>query len=122
MPKIANLRLSAFIRQAGRCYYCGYPMWTTDAAAFAKDHGITVKQARRHECTAEHLQPRQNGGQDTPLNIVAACLCCNKSRHLHGANPAPEVYLKVIQKRVKRKGWPGPWVAKMNPVAAYCSA
>ncbi len=63
MPgKIQNLRATAFSRQAGLCFYCNMPMWTDNPQEFALKQGFTLKQAERFQCTAEHLQARQEGG------------------------------------------------------------
>ena len=81
MNIIKSHRKSAFTQQNGKCCYCGFHMWQDSAESFAKLHGITVKQARHFQCTAEHLQARQDGGRDVRENIAAACIRCNKLRH-----------------------------------------
>jgi 5-methylcytosine-specific restriction endonuclease McrA len=47
-----------WVREGGRCAYCGCK--------------LTMRQA-----TKEHVIPRAMGGQDTLLNVVAACEPCN---------------------------------------------
>lgn len=102
---LARRRRTAFLSQSGCCYYCGNPMWSEDPAAFARTHGISIKQARLLQATAEHLQARQDGGGDDAGNIVAACLFCNRRRHARRNPPAPATYLAMVRNRLKRGAW-----------------
>jgi 5-methylcytosine-specific restriction endonuclease McrA len=110
----AFFRSIAFDRQAGRCYYCGLPMWTNDPLSFARQYNITTDQAKRLQCTAEHLVARQDGGANSLSNLVAACKHCNMGRHKyrnkHNPAPNPEQYKYIVQKRMSRKRWHGEWV------------
>ncbi len=74
-------RSIAFTRQAGYCFYCSQPMWSENPHEFASKHKITLGQAKRFQCTGEHLQAHQDGGSSKQHNIVAACLFCNQKRH-----------------------------------------
>lgn len=105
MTSIQKLRKSAFTQQNGKCCYCGFSMWQDSADSFAKQHGITVKQSRYFQCTAEHLQARQDGGKDVFGNIAAACFRCNQLRHKRLKPMAPEQYQKHVEKRVSKGGW-----------------
>ena len=105
MTSIPNLRKSAFTQQNGKCFYCGFSMWQDSAESFAKQHGITVKQARHFQCTAEHLQARQDGGKDVAGNIAAACFFCNQIRHKRSKPMVPEQYQKHVGKRVSKGRW-----------------
>lgn len=101
---LKKLRLLAFHTQQGRCFYCGAPMWLKSA----HELGMRPRPSRFLQCTAEHLVARQDGGQDTPENIVAACWLCNLRRHQrrHPA-PTPEAYKAMVQRRVGMgKWWP----------------
>jgi len=101
-----KLRSEAFRRQAGRCFYCSVLMWTDDCAAFAKRHGLPPRLAKWLQCTAEHLQARQEGGRDSIKNIAAACRVCNHRRHAQRKTvPASEAYRALVRKRVARKRW-----------------
>ncbi|WP_277374865.1 HNH endonuclease [Pseudomonas sp. AA-38] len=80
-------------------------MWLDSAESFAIQHGITVKQARHFQCTAEHLQARQDGGRDVPGNIAAACIRCNQLRHKRKKPMPAEKYLQHVVKRVSKGGW-----------------
>ena len=85
---LSDLRIDAFVRQAGRCYYCTVLMWIDDGVSFARKHGLSSRVGRWLKCTAEHLLARRDGGRDSRDNIVAACLFCNLRRH-RGRTKAP---------------------------------
>ena len=57
---------------------------------FARTHGIPNRLAQHLKCTAEHLVAQHDGGRDTPTNIVAACLWCNRMRHHGRPHNAPD--------------------------------
>lgn len=105
MTSISKLRKSAFTQQNGKCCYCGFSMWQDSAESFAKHHGITLKQARHFQCTAEHLQARQDGGKDAAGNIAAACIRCNHLRHARKKPLATKQYQQYVQNRVNKGGW-----------------
>ncbi|MFI8608002.1 HNH endonuclease [Pseudomonas sp. NPDC077649] len=105
MTSIQKHRKTAFTQQNGKCCYCGFRMWLDSADTFAKQHGITVKQARHFQCTAEHLQARQDGGRDARSNIAAACIRCNQLRHQRKNPMAPAQYQQHVKRRVKKGGW-----------------
>ncbi|RIA18866.1 HNH endonuclease [Ectopseudomonas oleovorans] len=105
MAGIRKLRLLAFHRQNGKCCYCGFLMWLDSAESFAKQHGITIKQARHFQCTAEHLHARQDGGRDVRENIAAACIRCNQLRHRRQKPMPPEQYQQLVVSRVSKGGW-----------------
>lgn len=94
MPRIQKLRDRCFDRQGGRCYYCQQPMWLADPGAFARIHGLSSAQTARLQASAEHLIARSDGGKDSEVNVVAACVFCNRQRHSHRtrAAPTPLVY------------------------------
>lgn len=54
-------RLRIYMRDKFRCQYCG-----------------EKKQAG--ELTLDHIFPRSRGGENSPVNIVAACLACNNRK------------------------------------------
>jgi 5-methylcytosine-specific restriction endonuclease McrA len=60
-------RLRIYMRDKFRCQYCG------------------VKKSPA-ELTLDHIPPRSRGGENTPVNIVAACLACNNRK----GNRTPE--------------------------------
>lgn len=103
--KLARLRRSAYASQSGCCYYCGFRMWESDPASFARVQHITVAQARSFKCTAEHLEAKEDGGKDTAQNIVAACLFCNSRRHRRKQAPSPNAYRQLVQNRLGKGRW-----------------
>jgi len=106
MPrKIIYHRKQAFSEQDGRCYYCKFPMWIKDQEGFALKHKISVSEAKKFQCTAEHLQARCDGGGNEKKNIVAACRYCNENRHKRKKPPVPYRYKEMIQNRIKKKKW-----------------
>ncbi|WP_370287288.1 HNH endonuclease [Roseomonas sp. HF4] len=107
-PSISRLRRHANRDQNGCCFYCGEPLWepTEEAdAEFARRIGLTRRQARRMLCTAEHLHPRCDGGRDTPTNIVAACLTCNRRRHAQPCPPDWKAYRRRVRSRLALGKW-----------------
>ncbi len=102
---IAKLRLNAFRKQAGLCHYCKSPMWLNLQEEFAEKNSISIKEAARFQCTAEHLIARCEGGNNKKNNIVAACIFCNKLRHQRKRPQVPSIYKKYIQKRLNQGKW-----------------
>lgn len=107
--RIRKLRSTAVCIQKHRCWYCEFPIWETDQVAFAKKHGLTLRQAGRFRCTAEHLVARSDGGPDVPGNIVAACLFCNRTRHKIPHPPTHDRYRDHVARAVRRKTWHPNW-------------
>lgn len=104
---ISRFRTAAFVRQNGLCYYCNLPMWLNDPASFAVRFGIKSAQAGILRCTAEHLHPLSEGGQNSASNIVAACLFCNTRRHRRKIARAPEEHRKHVQRHMLKRRWHG---------------
>ena len=106
--RIQSLRRQAFNRQGGRCCYCNVRMWAQLPAELTGSKCGAV--AGRLRCTAEHLEPRSEGGPDTASNIAAACAHCNHTRHKRKKPPEPAVYREEVRRRVARGGWHVRWV------------
>ena len=106
---ITRARAVAFDRQTGLCFYCKCPMCVGDPRAFAEKHGLTIAQARRRACTAEHLQARRDGGTSAQKNIVAACLACNQQRHRRKCPREPEAHRRWVEKRIASGRWHRAW-------------
>ena len=87
------------------CYYCLFPMWTTEAKVFADAHHITIAEAARFRCTAEHLQALCEGGTSRLGNIVAACRFCNERRHRRNKRLSPDVYMVRVRRHVAKLRW-----------------
>lgn len=104
---VVKARARAFQRQKGRCCYCQCPTWLSDAAAFARQHGLTASQASELRATAEHLVARQDGGKGA-ANIAVACLLCNRRRHQRTAEALSADAYRARVARLAQKGrwWP----------------
>jgi hypothetical protein len=102
---LAKPRTSAFLLQSGRCFYCDFPLLTGSPEEFSARYGITFAQAKLLRCTGEHLEPRENGGTSSRINIVAACWFCNTRRHRRPAAPAPAQYKQLVRQRVTQGRW-----------------
>lgn len=105
--RITKIRLSAFQEQSGCCYYCDSQMWLRNNEEFATKNRITLKAAKKLQCTAEHLIARSEGGSDCKSNIVAACHFCNQKRHKRKNPLPPEKFREHIQKRLVKGKWHG---------------
>ena len=103
--RLRKNRLLACKKQKGRCYYCDAPMWSGNPDEFASSHGISVRQAKRFQCTAEHLLARKDGGTDGRKNIVAACYFCNSTRHRPSNALSPVEYREKVMNRLRRQKW-----------------
>ncbi|MBU1566687.1 MAG: restriction endonuclease [Proteobacteria bacterium] len=98
-------RHKAFQNQADRCYYCGSMMWLDNREDFAAKQNISIAEAARFKCTAEHLEARCDGGDNSQSNIVAACLFCNSGRHHRKKPLVPNKYRDLIRNRLKKGKW-----------------
>lgn len=116
---ITKFRRIAYTKQRGRCYYCGVKMCAADSAVFAKRYAISPRLAERVRCTAEHLEPRRDGGCDSEENIVAACRFCNMQRHAGRKETAVEPYRKHVTKRMQRSKWHPPALHELANVCGY---
>jgi hypothetical protein len=111
MPKtLAQSRAAAFSLQSGRCYYCSLPMCAGDVGFFAAAHGLSVAQAGRLRCTAEHMHARCDGGSSVRPNIVAACLFCNGKRHKRKRPLSSAEYKAFVEERMSQGRWHPRWV------------
>lgn len=105
MPKQSRIRLVAARRQSGKCCYCGQPMWTDNAAEFARAHSLGDRQVLLFRATAEHLFPKSDGGRTTVENIAAACHFCNRTRHRLKRVPPPDAYRRYVMTRLAKGRW-----------------
>lgn len=110
---LARARTIAYTRQSGGCFYCGLAMWLDNPLAFASKYGITLGQAKRFQCTGEHLEARQDGGTAFQSNIVAACSFCNQHRHRRKKPPTSNVYKQLVCKRMSQGRWHHHWSAQI---------
>ena len=105
MNRAKNQRSNAFHAQGGRCFYCSQPMWLTDQQGFARSHGISMARAAQLQCTAEHLQPKAEGGTLRRNNIAACCLFCNRTRGRSVPAPEPSSFRQRVQARCAAGKW-----------------
>ncbi len=105
--KLTKLRSTKYAAQKGLCYYCRQPMWVKDGIAFCKIHRLSARFAARLQCTAEHLVARCDGGHDGADNIVAACLFCNRTRHLAKSPLSSDRYGLRVRGRLLVGKWHG---------------
>ncbi|WP_425525817.1 HNH endonuclease [Xanthomonas campestris] len=99
--RLKSLRIRAFHAQSGCCFYCDLPMWL----ASPNELGLRPRSARPFQCSAEHLLAKQDGGGDTPENIVAAHVVCNQRRHRITPPPSPEAYLARVSRKIAKNKW-----------------
>ncbi len=80
-------RARIYIRDRYRCQYCG-----------------NNKHAK--DLTLDHIQPRAQGGESTPQNLVTACVACNQRKGNRTPEQArmplltPQKYLSIGLDRV----------------------
>lgn len=105
MAAIKNIRKKKMIAQEGKCYYCNLPMWDNVSVTAQSLQCGAKAPLKALRCTAEHLQPRSEGGMNTVENIVAACLYCNSSRHRRKLPLSPTMHRRHVQKRMAEGRW-----------------
>lgn len=98
-------RQRKFVEQRQRCFYCAFPMWARGAPKFAARFGITLKEASRFKCTAEHKVAQRDGGTSCQDNIVAACQWCNRLRHQRVRPLDFDRYRERVMKHVAEGAW-----------------
>lgn len=114
----ARLRRAAARRQALRCHYCDARMWLTDPRPFLRQYGLSLDQAARFQCTAEHLVPRHADGPNRKKNVVAACCFCNLQRHGMQPPPDAEAYRAQVRDRQLKGDWHPTWARRLGIVPA----
>lgn len=80
-------------------------------------YGIGLRLAKYLCCTAEHLVAQQDGGKDTEENVAAACLWCNRMRHLklqHKAPSSVQYKNRVTQFIAERRWHPAIGILRSN--------
>ncbi|RWC52451.1 MAG: HNH endonuclease [Mesorhizobium sp.] len=102
---IQTLRRAAALKQNYCCWYCDFQMWERNCEEFARKHSISVGEAKRFQCTAEHLIARRDGGTDIASNIVAACLFCNRTRHRMPSALTHKRYRHRVSRAIRKKKW-----------------
>jgi hypothetical protein len=93
-------------------------MWLIDPEEFAELNGLTVQQALRLKCTAEHRLARQDGGTDCEENIAAACWPCNFGRHARKFALDFEEFSKHVRNKIRMCRWHPRWVHETGLIAS----
>ena len=83
-PLIRFSRENVFLRDQGRCQYCGAKM-------------------QRFESTYDHIVPRSKSGLTNWENIVIACMPCNQKK---GGRTPEQAGMKLLTKPVRPKKLP----------------
>jgi HNH endonuclease len=99
--KIAKYRNAAASKQNWICYYCEKPMGGKGSPFYK----LTSENNSNLSATAEHLLARQDGGPDSPDNIVATHKICNRRRHICKQPKLPKYHLMHVRRCVLRGGW-----------------
>lgn len=105
MKKIADMRRGKMLAQGGRCYYCDLPMWDQRLAVETHPQTEGKHPSKALLCTAEHLNPRSEGGGNGADNIVAACWFCNTTRHRRKRPQSPQQFKTHVMKRMRQGRW-----------------
>ncbi|OGT72693.1 MAG: hypothetical protein A3H44_06440 [Gammaproteobacteria bacterium RIFCSPLOWO2_02_FULL_57_10] len=100
-------RQIAFRQQNEHCWYCSQPMWEKNSADFRQRFNLTESQARKLQCTGEHLLAWRDGGTNKQENIVAACWYCNSRRHRGKKELDPLRHRDRVQRELQAEGWHG---------------
>lgn len=101
MNKIPFYRHAAAESQNWRCHYCELPMGGK-GSPYAE---AISSERKRLLVTAEHLHARQDGGQDSQNNIVAAHAICNQCRHRSKRSRSPTEFATYVKSRLAKKKW-----------------
>lgn len=105
MDTLTKIRRKKMLAQRGRCYYCGLPMWDKALDQQLPKSCRSTKLPKALQCTAEHLKPRSEGGEDSEANVVAACIFCNAARHRRKRPRSPADHLAHVRKRMDAGRW-----------------
>lgn len=85
-------RQNVFVRDKGRCQYCGVK--------------VTMKDA-----TFDHVVPRSQGGQTRWENIVISCVSCNQKK---GGRTPEQAHMALRAEPVRPKSLPAPPGLKLS--------
>ena len=96
-------RNTAAASQNWRCFYCGLPMGGR-GSPYAE---AVPMENKRLLVSAEHLQARQDGGEDSKINIAAAHTICNWRRHRSKIPKTPLKFIAYVRSRIEKNRWFG---------------
>lgn len=80
-------------------------MWASDPAAYSKATGMPFELTWQYQCTAEHLVDGPRGGASCDDNIVAACVYCNRARHVLFPELEAAEFRQIVQRRMAAGEW-----------------
>lgn len=83
-PRIRFSRENVYLRDSGRCQYCG-------------------QKIPRFDATYDHVVPRSRGGLTNWENIVIACVICNQRK---GGRTPEQANMRLLTKPVRPKKLP----------------
>ena len=88
MPNV-NTKAHVLIRDGFTCRYCGTQLYLAQAVKVLDIHNPGRKHwdahwesepLKSHGATVDHIIPEDEGGYDSPDNLVACCVICNSSK------------------------------------------
>lgn len=88
MPNV-NTKAHVLIRDGFTCRYCGVRLYLAQAIKVLDQHIPGRKHwdahwesepLKSHGATVDHIIPEDEGGYDSPENLVACCVICNSSK------------------------------------------
>jgi len=88
MPNV-NTKAHVLVRDGFTCRYCGHQLYLAQAIKILDIHkpGTNHWDAhweseplKSHGATVDHIIPEDEGGYDSPDNLVACCVICNSSK------------------------------------------
>lgn len=103
--RLARHRARAYFAQRALCYYCQCKMYIGNPSEFALSHGLSDRQVRQVQCTAEHLTAQRDGGTDARSNIAAVCWHCNRLRHARKTPLSANRYRDYVRKKIAGGAW-----------------
>lgn len=107
MPNgIKNRREQHYVKQKGRCHYCGFTMGRhlKHSKEILKKSGVNTsthifnKMAAKRIATFEHVKLKSQGGGKR--DGVAACDYCNTFRRDHGYEIVKKIIAYMIKKEI----------------------
>ena len=98
MPNV-NTKAHVLIRDGFICRYCGTRLYLAQAIKVLDMHNpgekrwhahAKIEPLRSNGATVDHIIPEDEGGYDTPDNLVACCVVCNSSKGNGQRNLLPQ--------------------------------
>lgn len=90
-------------KQAGKCFYCGHPIFIRPRGVAAKLDGKKDADLEVRPHTLDHVYPVSRGGKRGLHNVVLACTLCNTAKGDRLPTQAELDALASINKLPKRQ-------------------